>query len=130
MKSLLMIDYHPSIFNHDVKPCFFLSFIFAIKSEVCQEYFLLANSQWCIRLAKNSHYWKKNSSGRMVTVFVDAQREFWIKILWLMGKCTLNFHLIWILLKKWIHCPAKTWIYLTPYVCTERIFDGRPFMYN
>ena len=25
----------------------------------------------------------------------------------------------------------KTWIYyLTPYVCTERIFDSRPFMYN
>ena len=29
-----------------------------------------------------------------------------------------------------IHCPAKTWIYLTPYVCTEWIFDSRPFMYN
>ena len=29
-----------------------------------------------------------------------------------------------------IHCPAKTWIYLTPYVCTEGIFDSRPFMYN
>ena len=25
-----------------------------------------------------------------------------------------------------IHCPAKTWIYLTPYVCTEWIFDSRP----
>ena len=29
-----------------------------------------------------------------------------------------------------IHCLAKTWIYLTPYVCTERIFDSRPLMYN
>ena len=25
---------------------------------------------------------------------------------------------------------AKTWIFLTPYVCTERIFDSRSFMYN
>ena len=25
---------------------------------------------------------------------------------------------------------AKTWIYLTPYVCTERIFDGRQFMHK
>ena len=32
--------------------------------------------------------------------------------------------------KNFLHCPAKTWIYLTPYVCTERIFDSRPFMYN
>ena len=29
-----------------------------------------------------------------------------------------------------LHCPAKTWIYLTPYVCNERIFDSWPFMYN
>ena len=29
-----------------------------------------------------------------------------------------------------IHCPAKTWIYLTPYVCTERIFDSQPFMHK
>ena len=29
-----------------------------------------------------------------------------------------------------LHCPAKKWIYLTPYLCTERIFDSRPFMYN
>ena len=27
-----------------------------------------------------------------------------------------------------IQCLAKTWIYLTPYVCTERIFDSRPFI--
>ena len=25
-----------------------------------------------------------------------------------------------------VHCLAKIWIYLTPYVCTERIFDSRP----
>ena len=25
---------------------------------------------------------------------------------------------------------AKTWIYFTPYVCTDRIFDSRPFMNN
>ena len=25
---------------------------------------------------------------------------------------------------------AKKWIYLTPYLCTERIFDSRPFMCN
>ena len=25
---------------------------------------------------------------------------------------------------------AKTWIYLTPYVCTEGIFDSWPFMYH
>ena len=31
---------------------------------------------------------------------------------------------------QFIQCLAKTWIYLTPYVCTERIFDSRPFMYN
>ena len=31
---------------------------------------------------------------------------------------------------EWIHCLAKTWIYLTPYVCTERFFDSRSFMYN
>ena len=36
----------------------------------------------------------------------------------------LNFH------KKTLQCPAKTWIYLTPYVCTEHIFDSRPFMNN
>ena len=29
-----------------------------------------------------------------------------------------------------VHCPATTWIYLTPYICTERIFDSRPFMYS
>ena len=29
-----------------------------------------------------------------------------------------------------IQCPAKTWFYLTPYVCTERIFDSRPFLYR
>ena len=29
-----------------------------------------------------------------------------------------------------IHCLAKTWFYLTPYICTERIFDSQPFMYN
>ena len=29
-----------------------------------------------------------------------------------------------------LHCLAKLWIYLTPYVCTERFFDCRPFMYN
>ena len=29
-----------------------------------------------------------------------------------------------------IHWHTKTWIYLTPYVCTEGIFDSRPFMYN
>ena len=29
-----------------------------------------------------------------------------------------------------LHCLAKTWIYLTPYVCNERIFDSWPFMYN
>ena len=29
-----------------------------------------------------------------------------------------------------LHCLAKTQIYLTPYICTERIFDSRPFMYN
>ena len=29
-----------------------------------------------------------------------------------------------------VHWLAKTWIYLTQYVCTERIFDSRPFMYN
>ena len=27
-------------------------------------------------------------------------------------------------------CLAKTWIFLTPYVCTERIFDSRPFASN
>ena len=27
-----------------------------------------------------------------------------------------------------LHCLAKTWIYLIPYVCTERIFDIRNFM--
>ena len=30
--------------------------------------------------------------------------------------------------KKWpifvIHCPAKSWIYLTPYVCSERILTA------
>ena len=31
---------------------------------------------------------------------------------------------------SFLHCPAKTWIYLTPYVCTEQIFDSRPFMSN
>ena len=31
---------------------------------------------------------------------------------------------------SYIHCPAKTWIYLTSYVCTKRIFDSRPFMNN
>ena len=25
---------------------------------------------------------------------------------------------------------AKTWIYFTPYVCTERIFDDLPLIYN
>ena len=29
-----------------------------------------------------------------------------------------------------LHGLAKTWIYLTPYVCNERIFNSRPFMYN
>ena len=29
-----------------------------------------------------------------------------------------------------IHCLAKTWIYPSPYVCTERIFDSLPFMCN
>ena len=29
-----------------------------------------------------------------------------------------------------VHCLAKTWICLTPYTCTERTFDSRPFMYN
>ena len=29
-----------------------------------------------------------------------------------------------------LHCLAKTWIYPTPYVCTKRIFDSRPFMYS
>ena len=31
---------------------------------------------------------------------------------------------------NFLHWLAKTWIYLTPYVCTGRIFDSRPFMYN
>ena len=31
---------------------------------------------------------------------------------------------------KYIHCLAKTWSYLTSHVCTEIIFDSRPFMYN
>ena len=29
-----------------------------------------------------------------------------------------------------IHCLAKTWIYLTPYVCNKRIFDSRTFMHH
>ena len=33
-------------------------------------------------------------------------------------------------IKKVIQKLAKTWIYLTTYVCPERIFDSRPFMYN
>ena len=28
-----------------------------------------------------------------------------------------------------VHWLTKTWIYLTPYLCTERIFDNQPFMY-
>ena len=31
---------------------------------------------------------------------------------------------------QYIHWLAKTWIYFTPYVCTERIFDCRPFINN
>ena len=30
---------------------------------------------------------------------------------------------------NYIHWLAKTWIYLTPYVCTEQIFNCRPFMH-
>ena len=30
---------------------------------------------------------------------------------------------------RMLQCLAKTCIYLTPYACTERIFDSRPFMY-
>ena len=33
-------------------------------------------------------------------------------------------------IRLYIQKLAKTWIYLTPYVCTERIFDSRPFMHN
>ena len=33
-------------------------------------------------------------------------------------------------LTSMIHWLAKTWIYLTLYVCTERILDSRPFMYS
>ena len=32
--------------------------------------------------------------------------------------------------KSKVHSLAKTWIYLTPYVYTERIFDSRQIMYN
>ena len=31
---------------------------------------------------------------------------------------------------KFIQKLAKIRIYLTPYLCTERIFDSRPFMYD
>ena len=36
-------------------------------------------------------------------------------------ECNMGLHL---------HCLAKTWIYCTPYVRTERISDRRPFMHN
>ena len=29
-----------------------------------------------------------------------------------------------------LQCLPKTWIYPTPYVCTERIFDSRPFIHK
>ena len=32
--------------------------------------------------------------------------------------------------KAYLQKLAKTGIYLTPKVCTERIFDSRPFMYH
>ena len=40
----------------------------------------------------------------------------------------LGFWINWIY--SHIQCHAKTWIYFTPYVCSERIFDSRPFMLN
>ena len=29
-----------------------------------------------------------------------------------------------------LQCLAKTWIYLTPYICAEWTFDSRPFIHN
>ena len=34
------------------------------------------------------------------------------------------------LCKSILHCLTKKWIYLTPYICIEWIFDSRPFMCN
>ena len=36
----------------------------------------------------------------------------------------------WLGARYYVQCPAKTWIYLTLYVCTEWIFDSQTFMYN
>ena len=43
---------------------------------------------------------------------------------------TLIFFLACLPCLRTLQFLAKTWIYLTPYTCTERIFDSELFMYN
>ena len=84
------------------------------------EFFLIEWSRSYIVLAQGEYFF----------LFVSQQANYWVNNEHLLAKVE-SFKPVYS--KKWkkkIHCPAKTWIYLTPYVCTELMFESRPFMYN
>ena len=73
--------------------------------------------------------------GLFSTYAIFGRAYFWVMLIFepcLFSKVTRKWrHFYWNHLpKEHVQKLTKTWIYLSPYVCNERIFDSRPFMYN